>query len=41
MRLVCWDVDIIHRPETELVDADCRSRLGIDIEFDPLFCEYF
>ncbi len=22
MRLMCWDVDIIHRPDHELVDAD-------------------
>jgi hypothetical protein len=22
MRLMCWDVDIIHRPDSELVDAD-------------------
>jgi len=21
MRLMCWDVDIVHRPDTELVDA--------------------
>ena len=36
---MCWDVDIVHRPDTELVDADYWSRLGIDIEFDPLFQE--
>jgi hypothetical protein len=40
MRLMCWDVDIVHRPDTELVDADYWSRLGVDIEFDPLFTEY-
>ncbi len=22
MRLMCWDIDIVHRPDTELVDAD-------------------
>ena len=37
MRLMCWDVDIVHRPDTELVDADYWSRLGVDIDFDPLF----
>jgi len=40
MHLLCWDVDIVHCPDTELVDADYWSRLGIDIEFDPLFKEY-
>jgi hypothetical protein len=40
MRLMCWDVDIVHRPDTELVDADYWSRLGVDIDFDPLFKEY-
>ena len=34
MRLMCWDVDIVHRPDTKLVDADYWSRLGVDIEFD-------
>jgi hypothetical protein len=37
---MCWDVDIVQRPDTELVDADYWSRLGFDIKFDPLFCEY-
>ena len=40
MRLMCWDVDIVHRPDTELVDADFWSRLGTDIEFDLLFRDY-
>ena len=40
MRLMCWDVDIVHRPDTELVDADYWSRLGVDIKFNPLFREY-
>ena len=40
MRLMCWDVDIVHRPDHELVDADYWSRLGVDIEFDPLFRDY-
>ena len=30
MRLMCWDVDIIHRPDVELVDADYWSRLGVE-----------
>ena len=25
MRLMCWDVDIVHRPDTALVDADYWS----------------
>jgi hypothetical protein len=37
MRLMWWDVDIVHRPDTELVDANYWSRLGVDIEFNPLF----
>ena len=40
MRLMCWDVDIVHRPDSELIDADYWSRLGVDMEFDPLFREY-
>jgi len=40
MRLMCWDVDIVHRPDTELVDADYWSRLGVDLDFDPLLCRY-
>jgi hypothetical protein len=38
MHLMCWDVDIVHRPDTELIDADYWSRLGVDLDFDPLFC---
>ena len=41
MRLMCWDVDILHRPDTELVDVDYWSRLGVDLDFNPLFWEYF
>ena len=37
---MCWDVDIVHRPDTELVDADYWSRLGIDLNFDPLYQKY-
>ena len=40
MRLMCWDVDIVHRPDTELVDANYWSRLGVDLDFSPLFWEY-
>ena len=40
MRLMCWDVDIVHCPDSELVNANYWSRLGMDIEFDPLFWEY-
>ena len=40
MRLMCWDVDIVHRPDTELVDADYWSRLGVDLEYDPLYTQY-
>jgi hypothetical protein len=40
MRLMCWDVDIVHRPDSELVDADYWSRLGIDLDFDPLLRGY-
>ena len=40
MRLMCWDCDIVHRPESQLVDADYWSRLGVDLEYDPLFLEY-
>jgi hypothetical protein len=41
MRLMCWDVDdIIHRPDSELVDADYWSHLGANINFDPLFRDY-
>ncbi len=40
MRLMCWDVDIVHCPDSELVDADYWSRLGANIDFDPLFCDY-
>jgi hypothetical protein len=40
MRLMCWDVNIVHRPDHKLVNADYWSCLGIDVEFDPLFCDY-
>jgi hypothetical protein len=37
MRLMCWDVDIVYQPDTELINW---SRLDVDLDFDPLFCEY-
>jgi hypothetical protein len=40
MRLMCWDVDMVHRNDTHLTDADYWSRLGTDICFDPLFKSY-
>jgi hypothetical protein len=40
MRLMCWDVDIIHRLDSQLVNVDYWSRLGANIDFDPLFCDY-
>ncbi len=40
MRLMCWDVDIVHRPDVELVDANYGSRLGMDIVYDPLLRDY-
>ena len=40
MRLMCWDVDIVHWPDTELIDADYWSRLGGDLNFDPLYHKY-
>ena len=40
MCLMCWDVDIAHQPDTELVDADYWSRLGVDLNFDPLYQKY-
>ena len=40
MRLMCWDVDIVHRNDIHLTDANYWSRLGADICFDPLFKSY-
>ncbi len=34
---MCWDVDIVYQPDTELINW---SRLDVDLDFDPLFCEY-
>ena len=40
MRLMCWDVDIVHLPDSKLFDADYWSHLGTDITFDLLFRKY-
>jgi hypothetical protein len=40
MRLMCWDVDIVHRSNDFLVDADYWSRLNKDLCYDPTFQEY-
>jgi hypothetical protein len=37
---MCWDVDIVHRPDTELVDADYWPRLGVGLNCDPLLRGY-
>jgi hypothetical protein len=35
-----WDVNIVHRPDVELVEANYWSRLGVDIIYDPLLRNY-
>jgi hypothetical protein len=40
MRLMCWDVDIVHQNDNYLVDADYWSRLGANLCFDPLLKKY-
>jgi hypothetical protein len=40
MRLMCWDVDIVHRPDSELIDANYWSCFGANLNFDPLFRRY-
>jgi hypothetical protein len=40
MHLMCWDVDIVHRANDFLVDADYWSRLNADLCHDPTFCKY-
>jgi hypothetical protein len=40
MHLMFWDVDIVHRHDIHLTDADYWSQLGADICFDPLFKSY-
>jgi len=40
MRLMGWDVDIVHRTNDYLVDADYWSRLDADLCYDPSFRQY-
>jgi hypothetical protein len=40
MRLMCWDVDIVHRSDSQLVNADYWSQLGSDIEYGLLLCDH-
>ena len=37
MHLICWDCEISHCPDTELVYANYWSHLGADLEYDPLY----
>jgi hypothetical protein len=37
---MCWDIDIVHRNDTLLTDADYWLHLGEDICFNPHFREY-
>ena len=40
MRLMCWDVDIVHQNNSYIMDADYWSCLGANLCFDPLFKTY-
>jgi hypothetical protein len=40
MRFMCWDMDIEHRNDIFLMDADYWSRLVVDLCFDPLLKTY-
>jgi hypothetical protein len=40
MRLMCWDMVIVHRPGTTMAAPDYLSRLGADLCFDPLLRDY-
>ncbi len=40
MRLMCWDVDIIHHANEFLVDVDYWLRLNADIFDSPTFRKY-
>ncbi len=40
MRLMCWDMDIVHQNDFPLVDANYWLRLGADICFNPHFKLY-
>ena len=40
MRFMMWSCDIIHRNAEFLGDADYLSRLGADLDYDPLMISY-
>ncbi len=40
MCLMGWDVDLVHRNDHYITNADYWSRLGTDLCFDPLFKTY-
>jgi hypothetical protein len=40
MQLMCWDMDIVHRNNIYMTNADYWSRLGEDTCQDPLFKSY-
>jgi hypothetical protein len=40
MRLMCWDVDIVHQNNSYIMDANYWSRLGTNLCFNPLFKTY-
>jgi hypothetical protein len=40
MRLMCWDMTIVHRPGTSLTSADYLSRLSADLCFYPFLKDY-
>jgi hypothetical protein len=40
MCLMGWDIDIVHRNDHYITDADYWSCLGTDLYFDPLFKTY-
>jgi hypothetical protein len=40
MRLMCWEVDIVHHPDSESLNTDYWSRLGANMEYNSLLCNY-
>jgi hypothetical protein len=40
MRFMCWEMDVKHRNDHFLADADYWSHLGANLCFDPLLREY-
>ncbi len=40
MRLIRWDINIVHRNDHYIMDADYWSHLGTNLCFDPLFKTY-